>query len=122
MTKNDIFDSFKFNFGKYLNRYININKEDIENNSWGFGELTKKKVIGQIIIANKNILLFFVIKKTGIKANKLENCIIPPNCSAPTGIPIDIIISPIETKLLFIGKISLWNDPSLNIPKAPEKW
>ena len=55
----------------------------------------------------KNNLLCLFLKKMGINDNKLENCIIPPNCSAPKGSPVAIIISPIVTKLLSIGNISL---------------
>ena len=100
---------------------IKINNDETLNNNWGFGELTRKKVIGQIKIANKKNLFFFA-EKTGISANNPENWTIPPNCSAPNDKPIAIIISPIDTSVLFIGNISLWKLPFLKISSAPEKW
>ena len=94
----------------------------MQNNNCGFGELTRKNVIGQVKIANKNKLFCLFLKKIGIKDSKDENWIIPPNCSAPTDKPRAKGISPTDTRFVCIGNISFWKCPLFIKFKAPKKW
>ena len=54
----------------------------------------------------KKICFFLFLIKKGIRANNDKNWIKLENCSAFTARPSDIIKSPNEVRLLFIGKIS----------------
>ena len=94
----------------------------IQNNNWGFGELTRKNVIGQAKIANKNILFWTLLKKIGIKESNDENWMIPPNCSAPIDKPRARGISPSDAKFVCIGSTSFWKCPLFTKFKAPRKW
>ena len=98
--------SLFFKLKKFLIKKIKINNVVIQNNNWGFGELTKKNVTGQAKIANKNNLFCLFLKKIGTKASNEENWIIPPNCSAPTDKPNAKGISPSDVKIVCIGSTS----------------
>ena len=94
--------SFVILFEK-LFRYTKIKNVEIQKINCGLGELTKKKVIGQAKINNRNEFLFL---NKGIIDNNENICIIAPNCSAFNTRPNEIIISPIDIKFECIGKIS----------------
>ena len=98
--------SLFFNFEKLSIRKIKINNDVIQNNNCGLGELTRKKVIGHAKIDIKNNLFCAFLKKIGINDSKDENCIIPPNCSAPSERPKAKGISPRKAKFTCIGNIS----------------